>query len=84
MFTFNPLIENLSALTDQQLEQKIADITKKYALAQRMNNFGMMGQIAGVLEVYRQEAINRTYAKQRELEKQQNPNLDPFASLDIN
>lgn len=80
---FNPLVQGLSDLTDQQLQQKIAEISQKYALVRNMNNLAMLSQIATVLDTYKQEVLNRTYAKQKEAEAQQGSKLDPFASLDI-
>jgi hypothetical protein len=81
---FNPLVNNLSSLTDQQLEQKISEITRKYVMIRNSGNQSVVWQLAGVLDIYKQELLNRTYAKQKEAEKQKNPDLDPFASLDIN
>lgn len=80
---FNPLVQGLRDLTDQQLEQKIAEISRKYAMIRSMNNLAMLSQIALVLDTYKQEMLNRTYAKQKEIESQQGSKLDPFASLDI-
>ena len=81
---FNPLVENLSKLTDQQLEQKITEITRKYAMLRGMHNYAMMNQVGVILEMHRQEFMNRIQRKQEEIEKQQNPSVNPFSSLDIN
>lgn len=81
---FNPLVENLSKLTDQQLEQKITEITRKYAILRGMQNYALMQQAAVILDMHRQEFMNRMQKKQEDIEKQQNPNVNPFSSLDIN
>jgi len=76
----HPLVANLGKLTDQELDQKMVELTRKYIAAQALYNPPLQSQVLLVLDEYRQEIIRRTYAKQAQ-RKEGDP--DPFASLDV-
>lgn len=59
----HPLIEDLSTLKIQELENKINDLTKKYFLT---NNVYIREQIISLLETYKETLSLR---QQEELEK---------------
>lgn len=59
----HPLIEDLSTLKTQELENKINDLTKKYFLT---NNVYIREQIISLLETYKETLSLR---QQEELEK---------------
>ena len=47
---FHPLLENLSVLKDQDLENKIADLTKKYYQALKFGQGAAAHQIVLILD----------------------------------
>lgn len=62
----HPLIEDFSSLKNQDLENKINDLTNKYFLTKNMY---VREQIVNLLNTYKEELYNR---QQRELEKAMN------------
>lgn len=75
---FNPLIENLENLKDQELESKINDLTNKYYMT---SNPYIREQIISCLNSYKEVFHNR---KQKELEnimKNQNKDLDNLINI---
>lgn len=56
---YNPLLENLSDLKIEELENKINDLSKKYFIAARHSGGGIAMQIAMTLEAYRNELSAR-------------------------
>lgn len=77
---FHPLSGNLSELTDQDLEKKLNELTNKYVKLPMTCDPNLRNQLLLLLEIHRQELIERTYRKQKD-NKKDGP--DPFASLDI-
>jgi len=65
---FNPLVDNMSQLTDSELDAKISELGKKYW---QSRNPQLQGQIATILEMYKQEAISRR-EKQKIKQDQEN------------
>lgn len=49
----HPLIGNLNNLSEEQLQEKITDLTNKYFVAQRSGNSHLCNQINMALETYR-------------------------------
>lgn len=49
----HPLIGNIGELKEDELTDKINDLTKKYMIAQRTGNSHLCQQIAMALETYR-------------------------------
>lgn len=80
---YNPLLENVSALTDQQLEQKLTELVRKYVACQQMRNSGLQQQIQVAIDVYRNEIVERTNAKFAPKENKDPNSPDPFSVIDI-
>ena len=73
-----PLIEDLSTLKNQELENKINDLTKKYFLT---TNVYIREQIISLLDTYKEVLSTR---QQEELEKSMNHrdyDLDKFINI---
>ena len=68
---FHPLLENVSKLKDQELENKIMDLTSKYHIAMRLGQGGVAQQIVITLEAYRVEQQTRQAESIREMDKRQ-------------
>jgi|TARA_B100001094_G_scaffold329150_1_gene391242 hypothetical protein len=66
----NPLIDSLDHFTLQELEDKIADLQRKYFLTR---NPQVQVQIANVLDIYKLELQDRRI---KELNRQQNQDND--------
>jgi hypothetical protein len=60
---FHPLEEDLSALKDTEVEEKLRDLTKKYHLAIRFGNTELLTQISTFVTIYRNELSKRMLAK---------------------
>lgn len=75
----NPLVEDLSKKSLDDLLKTINDLHKKTAWLGRMGNTAMINQMRGVIFLY-QEEINKRYRQEAEAAKQ-NPVMKN--SLDI-
>ena len=53
---FNPLVDSFSELTDNQIEDKISELSRKYFSAR---NPQLQSQIAVILDMFKQEAQSR-------------------------
>lgn len=82
---YHPLLDNISALTDLELEQKLTDLTRRYITAQSIGNNNLQQQVSAMMEAYRNEVVNRTYAKQAKAAENKNKNEpDPFSAINVN
>ena len=74
----HPLV-NLSEIKDQDLQNQIADLTKKYFIA-RSSELKM--QIANMLDMYNEEVSNRAMKQWEEQVKNQDSGLDKLINID--
>lgn len=51
----HPLVDDLTSFTDEEIDVKIRDLTKKYSIANRSNNHNVLTQIANLLTIYKSE-----------------------------
>jgi hypothetical protein len=80
---FNPLIENPSKLKDQDLENKILDLSRKYGIAMRLGQGGVAQQIVITLDAYRMEQQTRQIEAMKTLQdKQKKQGLDDLINVD--
>jgi len=79
---FHPLLEDPSKLKEQDLDVKIQDLTKKYFIAARMGNGGIMNQILIALDAYKSEQHRRHIEANQALIKNQNKNLDDLINVE--
>jgi hypothetical protein len=73
---FNPLVEDVTALKDVDLENKIQDISRKYHIAYRTSGPAVAMQLAVCLESYRHELTRRQSEKLRDLTQKSDKNLE--------
>lgn len=78
---FNPLLEDISKLKNEDLENKINELMKKYTIAARSGQGVVCNQIAIILETYKDEQ-HRRYAESNKKIINQNKNLDDFINVD--
>jgi len=80
---FNPLIEDPSKLKDQDLENKILDLSRKYGIAMRLGQGGVAQQIILTLEAYRVDQQRRQIESMKTIqEKQKKQGLDDLINVD--
>ena len=75
---FNPLIDDFSKLTDNEVDEKVSELGKKYW---QTRNPQMRDQIAVIYDMYRIEVqTRRARAYQKEAEDNDN-NLDSLINI---
>ena len=80
---FNPLLENVGKIKDQDLDKKILDLTNKYYLALRLGNGSLANQVLLSLDTYRDEQRRRQFESIKELQnKQKKQGLDDLINVD--
>jgi len=80
---FNPLIEDPSKLKDQDLENKILDLSRKYGIAMRLGQGGVAQQIILTLEAYRVDQQRRQIESMKTIqEKQKKQGLDDLINVE--
>jgi len=72
---FNPLAENVENLKDEELQQRITDLNKKYVTASRFPDQSLLLQVQQMLTMYTQEQ-QRRYRKQMEQQKKKETDQD--------
>ena len=76
---FHPLQQDLTALSDSEVESKLQELSKKYFAAQRMGSYDLLTQVSTFVTIYRQE-LSRRY-----MEKSGgalDPDLDQLINVD--
>lgn len=66
---FNPLVDNLTSLSDMELDQKIVELGRKYWQTQ---NPQLQEQISTILEMYKQELVSRRAIQAQRQQDQNN------------
>jgi hypothetical protein len=60
---FHPLEEDLSKLKDNEVEEKLQELTRKYFQAARMGKSEMLTQLNTFVIIYKEELSKRLLAK---------------------
>jgi hypothetical protein len=80
---FNPLVQDPTKLKDQELENKILDLTKKFHIALKLGQGGLANQIAVTLDQYIDEQRIRQERSLKEIQdKQKKQGLDDLINVD--
>jgi hypothetical protein len=79
---YHPLVLDPRKIKDQDLEDKIQELSKKYHLAARMGQGGVCTQILAALDMYKEEAARRRNETMQSLMKKQNKDLDDLINVD--
>ena len=79
---FHPLLEDPSNLKDQELENKILDLSKKYHMALRMGQGGVAQQILTALQMYKENQFTRQQELIKNTIKKQGPEIDDLINVD--
>jgi hypothetical protein len=78
---FNPLMPNLGEIKENDLENKISELTRKYFMALRTNGY-LAEQVLVSLEAYKYELRQRQIASQKSLMEKSNKDLDDLIKVD--
>lgn len=78
---YNPLLPDLTTIKDQDLENTISDLSRKYHISARYGNGGLCAQIAVTLEQYRDEQRRRLLEKSRISVKNQDKDIDDLINV---
>jgi ribosomal protein L29 len=62
---FHPLQQDLSGLTDSEIESKLQELSKKYFAAQRMGSRDLLTQVSTFVNIYRNELSRRYMTKNK-------------------
>jgi hypothetical protein len=80
---FNPLLGDLTKLKQEDLDNKIFELTKKYYIAMRLGQGGAAQQISLNLNAYRSEQQQRQINSLKELNKKnEDTGLDDLINVD--
>jgi hypothetical protein len=80
---FNPLLSDPSKLKDQDLENKILDLSKKYQIAMQLGNGSIAQQIVITLDAYKSEQRRRQADSMQALQKKsRDQGLDDLINVD--
>lgn len=75
---FNPFVDNLVDLRDEEIEQKILELSKKFLAAQRMGKIELLTQLQTLITMYRDESTRRRLTKNNQLDD----DLDQLINVD--
>jgi hypothetical protein len=56
---FHPLEEDLSKLKDNEVEEKLQELSRKYFMAQRLGKPELLTQLSTFVSIYKQELSKR-------------------------
>jgi len=76
----NPFTEDLSKLSETELDQKISELTKKYYQIARLGNNELLTQVQNFITIYRDELQTRTV--KRRLSDNNDDDLDQLINVD--
>jgi hypothetical protein len=79
---YHPLVDDPRKLKDQDLENKIQELSKKYYLAARMGQGSVCSQILTALEMFKTELQRRQMESMQNLIKKQNKDLDDLINVE--
>jgi len=60
---FHPLGDDLSKLKDNEVEEKLQELSRKYFMAQRLGKPELLTQIGTFVTIYKQELSKRLLSK---------------------
>ena len=78
---FHPLLPDLSKLKNEDLDNKIVELSRNYFIAARSGMGGACNQINVLLECYKQEQARRHEIDKTKL-REKNKDLDTFINVD--
>lgn len=77
---FNPLLSDISKIKNEDLENKINELMRKYLIAAKSGQGAVCNQINVILEAYKEEQRRRYIESSKK--SIQNKDLDDFINVD--
>jgi ribosomal protein L29 len=74
----HPLVDKLDTLKDNELENKINELTRKYF---QTYNMGVQAQISAMLDTYKEELSNRRTAEYNKMMNNRDKGLDKLINI---
>lgn len=78
---YHPLLDDPRKIRDQDLDDKIQELSKKYYLAARMGQGSVCAQILVALDMYKAESERRRLDSVKSVMKKQNKDLDDLINV---
>lgn len=78
---FHPLLEDPKKMKDQELENKILDLSRKYHIAARFGQGSVCTQIITILDVLKEE-LNKRQRQSLESANKNNKGLDDLINVE--
>lgn len=75
----HPFQEDLTNLKDNELDQRLQEVTKKYFIAQRLGNYQLLTQLEIFVNIYKEEQSRRYQSK---FKKDIDGDLDQLINVD--
>lgn len=75
---FNPLVDSFAELSDAQLDEKIAELSRKYFMSTNPN---LKLQISAILDMYREEIKSRRARQQLQSQQDGDSGLDNLINI---
>jgi len=75
---FNPLVDSFADLSDAQLDEKIAELSRKYFMS---TNPHLKLQISAILDMYREEIKSRRARQQLQSQQDGDSGLDNLINI---
>ena len=79
---YNPLLQDLSTLKNEDVDNKITELMNKYFVASKFGQGGVMQQIAVILEAYKSEQSRRHVLASQKLMQNRNQDLGEYIKID--
>ena len=79
---YNPLLQDLSTLKNEDVDNKITELMHKYFVASKFGQGGVMHQISVILEAYKAEQAIRQASASKKLMQNQNQDLGDYIKID--
>lgn len=78
---FNPLLPDLANLKNEDIDDKITELMKKFTIAARSGQGAVCSQISVILEAYRDEQRKRFASASAKLQNQ-SKNFDDYINIE--
>ena len=79
---YHPLLEDPRSVKDQELENKIIDLSKKYQIAATMGQGSVCQQIISALDMYKEELGRRQRESLKSIAKKQDRDFGDLINVD--
>lgn len=79
---YNPLLPDPSKLKNEDLDNKINELMRKYFIAAKSGQGTVCEQILGILQTYKDEQFKRFTSANQKLIKEKSKDFDDYINID--